>query len=182
MNDYPVTMDVNSTYGPKAGQSRSSYFSPPECDHGGRVLWLPAMNPKGLTLQRAAEWHNRTGRSPHLIWDPDTGASIEMIEPGFKNALFAPRDPRSDLYSVEVVPSASLFFFEDSEHFPALLERLEPLGVPGVFPLGPPPGPEFLFIGEPAVDKPGHYAVEQVSHLLQPFGSIDTNRFRRRVS
>lgn len=151
-----------------------SFFSPPECEHGGRILWIPAQRPS-LVPERLAEWHNAAGSSPHLIWDAATGAVVEMIHPGFRNALFAPDDPRSALYAVEIVPDGSVPFWK-GKYWEGLLERLEALSVPPKWPLGP---PETYARYSSNFSRPGHYGAEQVSSKLGAIGPVDTSAWRK---
>lgn len=151
-----------------------SYFKTPECDHSGRILWIPPQFP-GHNLERLAEWHNRTGRAPHLIWDAATGETIEMIASGHRSALFSSEDRLSALYTVEVVPNGSEPFTA-SEYLGGLLERLEVLSAPSVWPLGP---PESYARYTDRFTKPGHYGAEQVSSKLGAIGLLDVNAFRR---
>jgi hypothetical protein len=152
-----------------------SYFSPPEIPGGHhQILWLPSQRPS-LVPERLAEWHNHTGSSPHLIWCASTGAVVEMIHPGYKNALFSPLAALSGMYAVEVVCEGGEPF-TDSEHLAALLERLEPLSVPADWPLGPPEG---YARWKRSFSDPGHYASEQVTTRLGAVGPIDINRIRR---
>ncbi|GAA0936230.1 hypothetical protein [Actinocorallia libanotica] len=151
-----------------------SYFKTPECDHSGRVLWIPPQFP-GHNLERLAEWHNRVGRAPHLIWDAETGEIIEMIAPGHRNALFSPEDPLSEMYAIEVVPQESEPF-TGSPHLSVPLALCEGLCVPRSWPLGPPES--YARYGS-RFTKPGHYGAEQVSSKLGAIGPVDTNAFRR---
>ena len=117
------------------------------------------------------DYLNRKGLCPHFLWDPYTGELIEGVSPDYTGTMHAGAG-----YSVAVMADPEDPFtqypLEGSE---SLRGALKGLGVPEVWPKGP-PGSYVAYKAVQRYFEPGHYSANQINPEWVGIGNIDVGR------
>lgn len=119
----------------------------------------------------------RRGTLPHFLWNPSTGDVVEGVPLDHSGTMLRdsqgvtvavicdPLNPFTDIPSMKG-------YLEGAE---ILAETFKALGVPDIWPLGPPsPREHPRAIQRPL--WPGHYSADQIDSRLQGIGAIDVRR------
>lgn len=103
-----------------------------------------------------ANYLNASARPPHLIWDPLDGSLVQLIQADRKGR-YAPLQARTEaIQIVAVSPPGQPFTSGPCVGLDLIMEWLRSLGIPDIFPLGPPTGKP----REPILQA-GHYALSE---------------------
>jgi len=140
--------------------------------HSGSKVAIWTAIPDHLDSTRNTwDYLNRRGRCPHFLWNPKTGDLIEGVKPEYSGTFFPGYG-----YAVAVMCDPE----DPFTHYPlegseSLCKALEGLGVPEVWPKGPPG----LYVAYSALQRPlrpGHYSANQINPDWTGVGAIDIGR------
>lgn len=141
-----------------------------------RVLWFTSEDsPADVSALLVAQRYIRTGRTPHVVWHPGTGELLQILPAGTKNLMHTRLRDASNAFLVAIVGRSEAPFTDNgSPNLNHIMNfTASELGVPRVWPLGPP------FPGGRQVNtfvKAGHYGASQVDTRLTGPGAIDIRR------
>lgn len=174
---------LNSAKRVKAWQDGGSMTGGPE-----RVVWHSTENdPHKTTARTIANYLNRVGYQVHIVWNPVTGEVIQMIPAdragrGLRNASGGVQTNREGdvCVQIEVVAhAAEPFTRHEMKGLDAIMSWVRRLGVPDVWPGGPPPAsPGTRHVSARVwTREAGHYSHSQVpeNNHSDP-GAIDIKR------
>ena len=140
-----------------------------------RCLWaISGDDPAKVSATQVAQRMNIRMTQPHLVWNPLDGELVRMIPVTHENRYLY---PGRKMFTVLVV-SQDVPVFTDypDQNLTEVLGDL-PGTIPNIWPMGPPDSLGLSVAGP--VDTPGHYTLDQVSHMGLPVGRIDIRRLRR---
>jgi hypothetical protein len=120
---------------------------------------------------------NRSGKTPHLLWNPSTGEVLEGI-PLDRQATYL---PSSGVQLAVIADPSKPFTDMPLEGSEIVSKTLEPLGVPEVWPYGPPSLTSLLTNLFETSLAPGHYSANQLNGDWPGIGSIDIRRLHDRA-
>lgn len=160
---------------PDAGQLQAHRIGRKTEGHP-RVIWFTTEDDADtVSALLVAQRFIRSGKTPHVVWHPDTGELIQVLPAGTKNLMYPGRKDASNAFLVAVVAKYSYPFTHlgcmNLQHI-LNFTTLE-LGVPREWPQGP---PYAMGIATGPIAKPGHYGASQVDSRLQGPGAVDINR------
>ena len=112
---------------------------------------------------------------PHLVWNPLDGELVVMNPATQENRYLY---PGRKMFTVLAVSQEDPPFTSYPEQ--SLVEVLGaiPETIPDAWPLGP---PDALLRSVGPRQTPGHYCLDQVTHMGLPVGRIDIRRLRRQA-
>jgi hypothetical protein len=137
-----------------------------------RVIWHSTENdPTKTTAATIADYLNRRGYQVHLVWNPVTGETIQMIPAdragrGVQHTGYPETNRMGDVcIQIETVAHAAQPFTRyEMKGLDSIMAWLRGLGVPDVWPGGPPPAADRTAHVSSTVwaTKGGHYSHSQV--------------------
>jgi hypothetical protein len=131
------------------------------------------------SVRNTFSYLNQVGHCPHLIWDPVSGDMVFASTPYQAGSLFTPEINRAGhpLFQIAVLGDREKPFTDTPlEGSEIVFKTLKRLGVPPVWPKGPPSlsgHSTAVFSGIPAA---GHYSVDQLDAAFLGTGPIDIGR------
>lgn len=150
-------------------------------EHGGTVpcvVWNVVTAHIDSALN-TFEFLNNSGHCPHYIWDPVTGELINPIDTAHAGSMFDPQVNHGGrpLIQIGVVHSRDTPFTDTILcGFEILTETFKSLGIPSVWPKGPPALESYSEALWRGVNQSGHYAINQLTGDWAGIGNIDTRR------
>ncbi len=138
-----------------------------------RVVWHSTENdPYKTTARTIADYLNRVGYQVHIVWNPVTGETIQCIPAnragrGLRNAAGGVQTNREGdvCVQIEVVARAAHPFTQyEMKGLPEIMGWVRGLGVPDVWPGGPPPAaPGTRHVSAKVwTSQAGHYSHSQI--------------------
>jgi hypothetical protein len=131
------------------------------------------------SVKNTFDYLNHLGHCPHFIWNPYTGESFQCLDLSEAGRLFSREVNQAGRPCVQVAVLADRqapFTDGPLEGWQELSGALRDVGVPPVWPKGPPSaqgGPGETLRGSP---EAGHYAVNQLDNRYLGVGSIDIRK------
>lgn len=122
---------------------------------------------------------NQMGHSPHFVWNPFNGDLIECIPLDEAGTLFSRsvNQAGSPLVQIAVVAERETPFTSSLlSGFEKLSEALKGVGVPSLWPKGPPTLTGHLRGVQRGSIAAGHYSIDQLDPSFFGTGPIDTGR------
>lgn len=140
-----------------------------------RVVWFTTEDyPDDTSALLVAQRFIRSGRTPHVVWHPGNGELLQILPADRKNLLYPRTRDASNAFLVAVVGRENTPFTDDGcMNLHHIVKFTEGLGVPRIWPLGPPHIDSRPSAG---ISTPGHYGASQVDTRLHGPGAIDINR------
>lgn len=117
------------------------------------------------------DYLNKRDLTVHLLWNPATGDIVEGVPPNYQGTMF-----KVEGFKIAVIGDPlSPFTSAPLEGCELVCEAFNSLGVPSVWPKGPPSLTSPLR-GIQGALKPGHYSADQINPDFRGVGPIDTRR------
>jgi hypothetical protein len=169
---------------PGAGRLQSRHDGGPLQGGAPRAVWHTSENdPLRISARSVAERLEQRGKNAHVVWNPFTGETVQMV-PATQAALLLPdgvgREGRRCLQIVVVGFAREPFTTGAMEGIEAIVDWLDTWQVPRRWPAGEPLPPPEAYSAEQnrrSWARGGHFGVSQVPHCQGPSpGGIDTAR------
>lgn len=169
---------------PGAGRLPSRHHGGPLQGGAPRAVWhTTETDPLRVSARSAAERLEQRGTNAHIIWNPVTGDTVQMV-PATQPALLLPhgvgREGRRCLQILVVGFAREPFTSRATPGIEAIVAWLDAWQVPRRWPAGDPlPPPDAYTAGQDRRlwARGGHFGVSQVPHGRGPGpGAIDTGR------
>lgn len=169
---------------PGAGRLPSRHHGGPLQGGAPRAVWhTTETNPLRISARSAAEHLEQRGTNAHIVWNPVTGETVQMV-PATQSALLLPhgvgREGRRCLQVLVVGFAGEPFTSGSMPGIEAIVAWLDAWQVPRRWPAGDPlPPPDAYSAGQDRRlwARGGHFGVSQVPHGEGPGpGGIDTGR------
>jgi hypothetical protein len=169
---------------PGAGRLQSRHDGGPLRGGAPRAVWHTSEhNPLTISARSVAQRLEQRGRNAHVVWNPLTGESIQMV-PATQAALLLPhgvgREGRRCIQIVVIGFAREPFTGGAMEGIDPIVDWLGVWQVPRRWPAGDPlPPPEAYGAAQDrrAWARGGHFGASQVPHAQGPApGAIDTGR------
>jgi hypothetical protein len=174
---------------PGAGRLQSRHHGGPLQGGAPRAVWHTSeTDPLRVSARSAAERLEQQGRNAHVVWNPITGDTVQMV-PATQAALLLPhgvgREGRRCVQIVVVGFASEPFTSGAMPGIEAIVAWLDSWQVPRRWPAGDPlPPPDAYTAGRDRRSwaRGGHFGVSQVPHGEGPApGAIDTARITGHV-
>lgn len=153
-----------------------SYASTPLLKEGHtQCLWaVSGDDPEKVSASQVAQRMNIRMTQPHIVWNPNDGGLVTMMEPGREHRYLP---GVRNMFAILVVATGELAFTDYPEqHLLEVFEQI-PEGIPSAWPMGPPTTLNLMATGTPIAD--GHYSADQVNRAANPVGRLDIRKIRR---
>jgi hypothetical protein len=169
---------------PGAGRLHSRHDGGPLQGGAPRAVWHTSENdPLSISARSVAERLEQRGRNAHLVWNPFTGETVQMM-PATQAALLLPygvgREGRHCLQIVVVGFAHEPFTGGALKGLGSIMDWLDAWRVPRRWPAGDPLAPPEAYDSRRdrrAWARGGHFGASQVPHAEGPApGAIDTGR------
>ncbi len=135
------------------------------------VVWTSVSDHLDST-RNTWDFLNRTGKVPHLLWNPRTGEVIDGIPLSRRATLL----PSSGVQLGVICSTGDPFTKYPVNGWHLISERLEPLGIPEVWPNGPPSLSVQMLRSFEGSLQPGHYAANQINSDWTGIGPVDVRK------
>lgn len=138
---------------------------------GNQVAVWTAVSEHLDSTRNTWDYLNRAGKCPHYLWNPRTGDLVTGVSHSYSGTLY----PGTGYVVAVMADPKDPFTSYPLDGSVRLCEALSALGVPEVWPYGPP-----LSYGHPRASQrvfpPGHYSADQINPEWTGVGPIDIRR------